>query len=119
MDLSALGFYVFLALLGALVIVWNMFIILSKNAAWKRKLWRAAIVFGTPLFGVAITALMLFVAHAPLGIITFLPVLAVIALINLKAVKFCDRCGVTLHNSSWWRPMHYCSHWGAELHTQP
>ncbi len=100
---------------GVLTLAWNLFFLFSKDAPRKRKLFRAGVLFITPVFGLGVILFAIFLARAPLALLIFLPALALIAFINLKTVKFCDRCGATLYNSNWFVPMRYCSRCGAEL----
>jgi len=87
------------------------FFLLNNNAALKRKI--------LPPFAIGVNVLFLgfiVLMGFPLkALLVMGPVAAVIAVLNIRATKFCDACGKTLMNQNPFSPAKYCSRCGAEL----
>ena len=87
------------------------FFYLNKNAALKRKVW--------PPFISAVGILFLGFTWAmgvPAGTFFFaVPAVALITLLNLRTVTFCNSCGATLRSQNPFSRPAFCSKCGAKL----
>jgi hypothetical protein len=102
---------VFVGVWGVLCLFSACFFFLSKNATLKRKVW--------PPFSVA--AAILFVGFAwamdapPQMFVIIIPAVALVTLLNLRAMKFCDACGKTTMSQNLMSPPQFCSKCGARF----
>lgn len=87
------------------------FFFLSKNATLKRKAWPPFVVTTSILFAGFVWA-MGFPAQI---LLIFLPVLALITFLNLRAVQFCNSCGATIMSQNPLVKPAFCSKCGAGL----
>jgi hypothetical protein len=87
------------------------FFFLNKNAALKRKVWPPFLVATGMLFlgfmwAMGLPAEAFFLA---------VPAVALITLLNLRAVRFCNSCGATLMSQNPFTRPTFCSKCGAKL----
>ena len=52
-------------------------------------------------------------------LVVLVPMVSLFIYLNIKSIKFCDRCGATCHEFSWLSRMKFCSRCGAELEAKP
>lgn len=105
-DGSAPLFFVFFATAGA----GGLFFLLSRNAPLKRRLWPAWIVL----------VVLTFLAFAwglvgPAAPLLLLVPVAVIIFLNLRNVRFCDACGLTVFNAGPFSRAKFCPGCGSAL----
>jgi hypothetical protein len=95
---------------------------LGRDVAFKRKWFPRFITFVGVLFVFFSTTLMVLSSRS-LGALSILvivvPAVFLISFLNIKFTKFCDKCGATVYDQSWFAPMKYCSKCGAELDARP
>lgn len=84
---------------------------LNKNAPLKRKVWPPFII-ATGLLFIGFTLAMGIPRHM-LGIIV--PAVALITILNLRAVQFCNSCGATIMSQNPFVKAAFCSKCGAKL----
>ena len=103
------------ALWVALALFAAGFFLLSKNARLKRKMWPPSVI------GAGLLYIAFVVATGEDVDLLYLtvPAVALIALLNLRAVKFCDRCGTTVVNRNPFARPVFCSKCGARLEVAP
>jgi len=91
-----------------------LFLYINKDAKLKRKWW--------PKISIATAILFIFIIYdsgAPTGFILLAAaILAIITVLNIRAVKFCDACGKTLTSQNPFSPPEFCSKCGAKLHDE-
>lgn len=88
-----------------------LFLQISRNAVLKRKIFRWSLVLMMPL-----VLGFFWAANAPLPIILgFIPGVVIIALMNLRMIRFCGSCGKTLVNYNLIFRHKFCSDCGASL----
>ena len=104
-------FPVFFVIWAVLAVAFGAFFHLSPNAALKRKVF--------PVVSIAAGALFIGFAWkmgAPGGMLLFMiPFVALITLINMRVMKFCDACGKTVRTQNPFSPPKFCSKCGAPL----
>ena len=116
MESNALSEFLLFGLVALTIAGAYAFFLISRDAKLKRRLWPACAI-GAPILMVTFFWLM----GAPNEVVLYLavPLFALGALINLRAVKFCDACGATINNA--WRaawllpPARFCPECGASL----
>jgi hypothetical protein len=105
-------FPVFAGVWLALGLVSAGFLFLSKNVRLKRRLWPPFLVLTGVLF-VGFTWAMGAVPGQ--GMLVVVPLVALIIYLNLRAVQFCDSCGVTVLSQNPFSRPAFCSKCGARL----
>ncbi len=91
---------------------------LQKDQAFKRKWFPRFVILGAVLFVLFATTLMVLQrrSFSALGILVLLvPMVSLIAYLNIKFTKFCSNCGATIIDNNWFSPMRFCSKCGAKL----
>jgi hypothetical protein len=83
----------------------------SKNVRFKRRFFPWYVILTSLLFilfglGIGFPLRMLLI---------MVPVLGLIACLNIISTKFCDNCGRTLTNQAWFTKVEYCAKCGAKL----
>jgi len=105
------GFPAFFVLWVTMGVVFSAFFYLNKDAALKRKVWPiVSIVTGLVFVGYVLS--MGTPAHV---LVIMIPFVALITLINLRVMRFCDECGRTVRTRSAFAPAKFCPHCGAPL----
>lgn len=102
---------VFFGVWGVLGVGSVGFFRLNKNARLKRKVWPPFILATSILF----IAFAWAISPRAEVLYVLIPASALIALLNLRAVQFCDSCGATLRSSNPFRKTAFCSKCGASL----
>jgi len=87
------------------------FFFLGKNAKLKRKVWPPFVVATAVLF-VGFTWATDLPADA---LFIVVPVVALITILNLRAVQFCNSCGATVMSQNFFSKPAFCSKCGAGL----
>lgn len=87
------------------------FFFLNRNASLKRKVWPPFNIF-TGLLFIGFIWAMGFPAHV---LYIAVPAVALITLLNLRAMQFCGSCGATLMNQNPLSRPAFCSKCGAKL----
>jgi hypothetical protein len=87
----------------------------SKNAKLKRFVFPWVVIGAGLLF----TGFIAVVAWRWEVLALMVPAVLLISYLNIRNTKFCDSCGATLFNHSWFRKMSYCSRCGASLEIAP
>jgi hypothetical protein len=108
--------WIVLAIVGFFLFYYN------KDAVFKREYFPRFIVLIGVLF-VFFTAAISVVSTRSLGslgiLIIIVPAVSVISYMNLRMIKFCNKCGATLTNTNLFAAMRFCSRCGAELDANP
>jgi hypothetical protein len=117
---GALQGFVTAAFLATWVILAIAGFLASKrmNAVAKRRWWPRWIVLVGVLFVFFSTTLTVLQSRSwsSLGILLIVvPAVILICYLNIKFIKFCDKCSATLYNQNWFTPMRFCSNCGAKL----
>jgi len=100
----------------------GLFFHLGKDAALKRRWFPRYAVLAGVLFVLFASLLTGLSSGSPAGLgslVFLIPAAAVIAFLNIKTYKFCDECGATLYNWTWFAPMRFCPKCGAPLEPKP
>ena len=87
------------------------FFFLNKNAQLKRKVWPRFVVVTGALFAGFVWA-MGFPSHVMFIVV---PAVALITVLNLHAVQFCNSCGATIMSQNPLSKPAFCSKCGAGL----
>ena len=105
------GFPVFFIVWIALTIGSGLFFWLNRNAELKRKVLPPLLLVAGALF-----IGFIWVSGAPVNLLYIaIPLVALITILNIRGIKFCDACGSTLHSQNPFSPSKFCSKCGAEL----
>ena len=91
---------------------------MQKDVTFKRKWFPRFVFFVAALFALFATTFVVLQRRslAALGIVVLVvPMVSVIAYLNIKFTKFCSQCGATLVDNNWFSRMKFCSRCGAEL----
>jgi hypothetical protein len=93
----------FICLLHAAISLWVLNF--SKNVSLKKKFFPSSIIAFCLIFASAI-----FVQFYPniLPLVIFSPFLVIIAFLNIKLTKFCDKCEKFRYNSTFYEKMEFC-----------
>ena len=86
--------------------------------AFKRKWFPRFVVLGAVLFAFFATTLIVLQrrSFSALGILVLVvPMVSLIAYLNIKFTKFCSKCGATIIDNNWFSPLKFCSKCGARL----
>lgn len=105
------GTYVVLAIVGFIASQ-------QMDAAAKRRSMTRGMILVGGLFVVFKTTLVVMESRSwsSLGIlIVRVPTVVLGFYLDIKSLKFCDKCGARLDNHNWFTPMRFCSKCGAEL----
>ncbi|MCH9827845.1 MAG: hypothetical protein K0U79_08880 [Gammaproteobacteria bacterium] len=87
------------------------FFYFNRNAALKRRVLTPCLTAQGLLFlGFAV-----YLGTPKQFLLIAVPGVFLITLINIRAIRFCDACGRTLHNQSLFSPPKFCSKCGASL----
>jgi hypothetical protein len=84
---------------------------LSKNAQLKRKVWPPFVV----VTGILFAGFVWSMGIPSEGLIIFVPAIALITFLNLRAVQFCNSCGATTMSQNPLSKPAVCSKCGAGL----
>ena len=103
-------FFVIFGVLGGTAAIFFHF---SKNAQLKRRLWPPYII-GIGLLFLGVVSLMSRRAAGDFSLVA-IPMVVVITLLNLRAVRFCDACGKTIYNAGIFSRAEFCPNCGAKL----
>ncbi|MBL8201209.1 MAG: hypothetical protein JNK40_09580 [Chromatiales bacterium] len=87
------------------------FFFFINDATLKRKVWTPFTIGASALF-LGFIWLMGFPSHV---MYVAVPFVALITVLNLRAVRFCDSCGKTLMNQNPFSKPSFCSRCGAKL----
>lgn len=99
----------------ALCLAVALFYLLSRNASLKRKL-HPVIVIGVGVVFVLLLLASALTSDTAAGMLLLgVPAIVAITLLNLRLVKFCDACGLTVQTSNPFRPTKFCPHCGGPL----
>ena len=105
------GFPVFVVIWVLMGFGLSAFLSLNRNAALKRKVWPIASV-ATGLVFIVFALTM----GAPVSaLVIMVPFVGLITLLNLRAMKFCDRCGKTIRTRNVFSSTKFCPECGASL----
>lgn len=104
-------FAIFFAIWVVLGIGSFVFFQFNKNAALKRRLW-PRFVIGTSVLFIAFGWLIGFKGQQ---IFFVVPVLMLITVLNLRAMKFCDSCGKTIYVRPPFSTADFCPKCGVKL----
>ncbi len=104
--------------MGLFIILWIalgvtgfLLFFVSKNVELKKRYYRWYAIGAGTLF-----AFFIIMAGMPImGLLIFLPFVALITYLNLRGIKFCSSCGRTIMNQAWFSKVNYCSSCGAKL----
>lgn len=106
-------FSIFFGVWVAIGLISGAFFHFSRNAELKRRLWPPFIV-GTSLLFLGFGAAMS--RGQPSGFwFTAIPVVALIAFLNIRNVRFCDGCGKQIRNTGLFSRAEFCPKCGAKL----
>ncbi|MET7014560.1 hypothetical protein [Uliginosibacterium flavum] len=104
-------FQLFIAVWIALGIGSALFFFLNRNAALKRRV--------LPLFIIVTSALFLgfiWFSSKSTQVLQFMgPAVVLIAILNIRTIRFCDDCGRTIHNQNPFSSPKFCSKCGAKI----
>ena len=110
-EIREIVFVVIMGLFIALGIAGSIIFFLGKNVTFKKKYFPWYVISIGVLF-----AFSILVTGMPLiGLIVFIPVIALITFINLRTIKFCDSCGKIIINRAWFTKLSFCPHCGEKL----
>ncbi len=110
-EIREIIFVILMGLFVAFGLAGSIVFLVSKNAAFKKKYFPWYVISIGVIFGLSIIVTgMDFV-----GLIVFLPAIALITFMNLRMTKFCDSCGKTIINRALFSKVNYCSNCGAKL----
>lgn len=84
---------------------------LNRNAVLKRKVWPIVVL----LSGILFIGFIWKMGIRGNGVYMAVPAVVLISLLNLRATKFCDSCGRTLHNQGLFSAAEYCPKCGVKL----
>ena len=84
---------------------------ISKNASLKRRLW-PCVAIGAGVLFIAFVWVMGFKGQAVFFVVPFV---ALITVLNLRAMKFCDSCGKTIHVQPPFSAVNFCPKCGSKL----
>ncbi len=104
-------FVVFVFVLLILKVGLTSFLLMSRDAAFKRKVYPPLAIAGSViylLFGWAM-------GTDPRTLLLIAPFVAVSTYMGLRKVRFCDGCGSTIWSEERFSPPQYCSECGAKL----
>ena len=101
----SMGLFVMLGLIGSIVFF------MSKNVIFKKRYFPWYVISIGILFGLSI----IMTGIGFIGLIVFLPAIALITFMNLRMTKFCDSCGKTIINRAMFSKVNFCSNCGAKL----
>ena len=87
------------------------FFFLNRNASLKRKLWLPLII----ATGVLFLGFMWAMGFPQEAFFLAVPAVALITLLNLRTVRFCNSCGATLMSQNPFAKPAFCSKCGAKL----
>lgn len=104
-------FVAFFVAWAALAVVGSAFFWGSRNARLKR----AVFPWYVGLAGFALTLFVFVMSKDPWVLLVFAPLVALITFLNVRLVKFCDRCGAIFHHYTWFGRTSFCSHCGAPV----
>ena len=105
--------------LGVVAVVFFSF---GTDVALKRKWYPRLVILSGNLFGAFATAFFVINARSLKGlgmIVLIIPAVTFISYLNIKLIKFCDKCGAMLYGQNPFAPMKFCSKCGAELNRKP
>lgn len=105
--------------LGTVAVVLFYF---GTDVTLKRRWYPRFVILSGILFGTFASSF--FVIKSPsLGgagiLVLVIPVVAFVSYLNIKLVKFCDKCGAMLYSQNPFASMKFCSRCGAELNPKP
>ena len=110
-EIRQIIFVIFMGLFVILGIAGNILFFTGKNVAFKKKYFSWYVIAAGVLFGLSIIA----TGMEFIGLMIFIPAIALITFMNLRAIKFCDSCGKTIVSSAWLSKVNFCSNCGAKL----
>lgn len=84
---------------------------LNKNARLKRKVWPPFVI----VTGVLFIGFVWAISKRAEILYVLIPAVALISMLNLRVVQFCDACGATLRSPNPFRRPAFCSKCGAGL----
>ena len=104
-------FPAFFAIWAMLGVGSAVFFSLNRNAALKKRVLPPFLIFTGVLF-----LGFVFYTGAPKDFLYIaVPMVALIMLLNMRTIRFCDACGRTLYNQNLFSPPKFCSKCGASL----
>jgi hypothetical protein len=95
----------------ALAIAGGVFFMTNRDAALKRRVYPAFMIGAALLFLAFIT----FGARMGSTVLIAIPFVALVVVMNLRQVRFCDACGRTVQGSNPLVPPKFCPGCGAPL----
>jgi hypothetical protein len=107
-DITFPIFFIFWIALG---IAGSILFYFNKNVQFKKKYFRWYVILAGVLF-------TLFAGMgAPWQVVLFfiLPAVSLITFLNIRNTTFCDNCGRTVFNNTWFSKAEYCAKCGAKL----
>ena len=104
-------FPIFFVVWIALGVAGSLLFYVSKNARFKRRIFPWYVILTSTLFilfglGIGFPLQMLYI---------MVPVVGLIAFLNIISTKFCDNCGRTITNQPWFTKVESCPKCGAKL----
>lgn len=87
----------------------------GRNLTLKRRYLRPYMIGAGALFvgGMLLTGFPVFM------VILAVPAVAIVTVVNLKQIQFCERCGATVVRSAFFQKSKFCSRCGAPIEPQP
>ena len=104
-------FWVFFAVWIVLGIGSAWFFLGSRHAKLKKRVFPWFVAGGGALFALFV----LLLSGQPDMLLIVVPAVVLISYQNIRMTKFCESCGATIINHSWFTKMRYCSRCGAAL----
>jgi hypothetical protein len=124
-DISLLGETIFSCFFVAwivLVMGGLAAVFLSKDAAFKRW-WFPRLMISGGFFMISLPTTIMVLQSKSLKalsvLVVLVPMVSLFIYLNIKSIKFCDRCGATCREVSWFSRIRFCSWCGAELEAKP
>lgn len=110
-EVREIVFVIIMGLFVALGIAGSIIFLVGKNVPFKKKYFPWYVISIGVLF--ALSIIVTGMDFIPL--IIFIAIIALITYINLRAIKFCNSCGKTIINQTWYSKVSFCSNCGAKL----
>jgi hypothetical protein len=104
-------FLVFFAVWALLCLGSAGFFLFNRNASLKRRVLPPLLIFT----GLVFLGFMLLMCFPPEVFTVAVPMIVLITLLNMRAIRFCDACGRTLHSQNPFSAPKFCSKCGAQL----
>ena len=101
----------FFAVWGVICLSGLAFFTFNRDAALKRRVFLPMLLFSDVVF----LGFLLLVGTPREFLLVAVPMLALITVLNLRAVRFCDGCGRTLHSQNPFSVPRFCSKCGAPI----